>query len=451
MSIPAEIDIWLFSGCNLSPLLFSLFISDMGPSLNQSGSGIDVMDVNISCLMFADDLVLVGKSEAHLKSLMSIVLDYFSSHHLEISVKKSKVMMYKPTSGKMSFSGPGESLPILLDHVLNFKYLGVPLACPAQGMFRSFNTNIVKKSENYMRTVLSLVKNGPDRSSLAHTLWTRMALPAILYGTEILPLTQCTINAIERCQSSVGKFILQLPRNSTNVVANLDAGLRPIWSIIAERFLSYSLKTMHQPSSYWPKIAFEENIKMGVKSAYTKTLIKYRTSSKAAGLPVSQMKKQVLSLTIQSVKAERRKYCVSSFSMSCPSSFKQWFKPKPWVNDSALSKIFASYRACNASLGNRGYSRDGHRSKLCILCEKDNIYALNNECHMLIECPAMTPYRQTCDLGTFISVYKVLQPSILSTKLMSLYLLDPPGTDIKRKGLALYYMQKGWENLVGIQ
>ena len=69
------------------------------------------MGVNISCLMFADDLVLVGRSEDHLKSLVSKVLEYFSNHRLEISVKKSKVMMYKPTSGKMSFSGPGDSLP----------------------------------------------------------------------------------------------------------------------------------------------------------------------------------------------------------------------------------------------------------------------------------------------------------------------------------------------------
>ena len=434
----------------MSPLLFSLFIGDLGPTLNQSGHGIDIMDVNISCLLFADDLVVVGKSAGHLKSLVSLVLDYFTRHHLQISVKKSKVMTYKPSSGTMSFTGSVGALPILLDHVMNFKYLGVPLDCPAQGLFKSFNANIVKKSEAYLRTVLSLVKSGPDRSSLAHTLWTRMAIPAILYGTEILPLKQSTINVIERCQSSVGKFILQLPRNSTNVVANLDAGLRPIWSIIAERFLTYSIKTMYQPSSYWPKLAFEENLRLGVKSAYTKALLKYRSSTSTMGLSLCQMKKKVFSLAIQAVKEERTKYSVSSFSMSCPSSFSQWFKPKPWVNDSALSKIFAQYRACNASLGNRGYTRDGRLSKLCILCEKIDIVALNNECHMLIDCPAMEPYRQTCAIGPFIDVYKSLQPSISSVKLMSLYLSDSPGTNIKSIALSLYYMQKGWENLMNI-
>ena len=120
------------------------------------------------------------------------------------------------------------------------------------------------------------------------------------------------------------------------------------------------------------------------------------------------------------------------------------------MNDSALSKIFAKFRACNVSLGNRGYARDGRRSKLCFLCEKNDIISLNNECHMLIDCPAMEPYRQTCAIGTFISVYKTLQPSISSVKLMSLYLSDSPGTDIKSRCLALYYMQTGWEQLMKV-
>ena len=136
-------------------------------------------------------------------------------------------------------------------------------------------------------------------------------------------------------------------------------------------------------------------------------------------MTISSMKNK--SLAINHVERERKKYCVSSFAMSCPSSFTQWFKLKPWVSDSALCKIFAQYRSCNASLGNRGYTKDGRQLKICILCEKSNISALNNECHMLFECSTMEPYRQTCDIGPFISIYKRMQPSISSVKLMSLF------------------------------
>ena len=45
------------------------------------------------------------------------------------------------------------------------------------------------------------IKSGPDRSNLAYTLWNAVALPSILYGSEVIPLTQGTINEIEKCQS----------------------------------------------------------------------------------------------------------------------------------------------------------------------------------------------------------------------------------------------------------
>jgi hypothetical protein len=335
------------------------------------------MDVHISCLMFADDLVLVGQTEQKLHSLVTHTLEYFDRHHLQLSVKKSKVMLYNAQTGKMSFKGTTEtSPPVLLDQVLSFKYLGIPLSCSPHSLFKSFNANCVKKADNYMRTVLSLVKNGPDRSSLAYTLWTQMAIPAILYGSEIIPLTQASINVIERCQSTVGKFILQIPKNSTNVCANLDAGLQPVWSLIAEKFLGFSIKTMQKSSAYWPKLAMEENLQLGTKSAYTRTLSKYKNSTGTFGLPISQMKKTVRTLATQYVLSERQNYCISTFSMSPPSSKQSWFKMKPWVNDSPLSKIFAEFRSCNTRLGNRGNTIDGRSFKLCTLCEKGD-YSIN--------------------------------------------------------------------------
>ena len=61
------------------------------------------------------------------------------------------------------------------------------------------------------------------------------------------------------------------------------------------------------------------------------------------------------------------------------SSVKDWFSPKPWVNDHGSSKIIAQFRACNIGLGNRGPAADGNFYKLCPLCDKTGLKALNNE------------------------------------------------------------------------
>ena len=44
-----------------------------------------------------------------------------------------------------------------------------------------------------------------------------IALPAILYGAEVILLTQDTIVTIEKCQNQVAKFMLQIPQSSANI------------------------------------------------------------------------------------------------------------------------------------------------------------------------------------------------------------------------------------------
>ena len=276
-------------------------------------------------------------------------------------------MAFKPATGKMTFNGQDSS--ISLEHVLSFKYLGVPISCSSYSLFKAFNESVLKKTRNYLQSVLSLTKSGPDKSELAHTLWSRVAIPAILYGSEVLPLTQTTINEIERCQSQVGKFILQVPRNTANVSANIDAGLQPIWSLIVEKYLTYATKTMSKPHSYWPKLAMEEQISLGDKSLYTKTLLKYKILTGSFGAPPVQIKRLVKDAASLAVISEQHKVAVTTSAMNRPSR-NNWFRRKSWVNDSPFSKIFAEFRACNAGLGNRGPTKDGQFFKLCPLCAK---------------------------------------------------------------------------------
>ena len=188
-------------------------MSNLGAQLQDSGLGIDLENVNVSVIFFADDILLLGRSEAALDELMSITRDYFSAHRLQISATKSKVMCYNATTGRTVFTGHQQD-PLCLEEVLCYKYLGVPVSCSPYSLFRNFNDQVKKRAHSYLSSVLALVKTGPDRSELAHTLWTSCALPSILYGCEVMPLTQATIDEVERCQSQVGKFILQLPRSS---------------------------------------------------------------------------------------------------------------------------------------------------------------------------------------------------------------------------------------------
>ena len=356
-------------------------MNNLGNKLNSTGRGIDLGNTNISALFFADDLVLVGKSRNDLEELMKITRTYCADHRLGISSKKSKILRHDAATGETTFEGSANFCPLTLDQVLAFKYLGVPLSCSPHRLFKSYNEQVKKRAQSYLSNVLSLVKTGPDRSELAFTLWTSCAVPSILYGAEVMPLTKSAIAEVERCQAAVGKFILQIPRSSANVSACIDAGLRPIWSVIAEKVLLYARKTMAKSVVDWSKLAMNENLSLGYVSPYTKYLLKWKTVTDTFNASPKTIRAAVKRAAIEDVLDQQRSTCITTFAMNGPgsSSGNDWFKPKSWVTDSGLSKIIAQFRSCNSGLGNRGPTKDGQFFKLCPLCAKDKITALNNE------------------------------------------------------------------------
>ena len=326
-------------------------------------------------------MAVIAKSKDALNTLLGIVRQYFNSHKLQISTTKTKVMMHDAATGNTVFNGSESLSPISFEAVLSFKYLGIPFCSSPYGLFKSFNEQVKRKAKQYLFSVLALVRTGPDRSKLAHTLWTQVALPSILYGSDVVPLTQATVSEVEKCQTQVGKFILQLPRNSANVCSYLDAGLKPIWAIVSEKVLLYSSLTMGKSPSFWPKVAMDEHVTLGSKSAYTRYLLKWKAATGSFGLQSDQIKTSVANAAIAQILKEQKLSCSSSFAMNGPvvSARKDWFSPKPWVNDSYFSKIISEFRACNTGLGNRGPTKAGEFFKLCPLCSKVNVRAINNE------------------------------------------------------------------------
>ena len=63
---------------------------------------------------------------------------------------------------------------------------------------------------------------------VARQLWETCAVPAFLYGSEAMCISNKTIGELENLQLLVGKFILQIPRLSSEVSTWIDAGLMPI-------------------------------------------------------------------------------------------------------------------------------------------------------------------------------------------------------------------------------
>ena len=106
-------------GCNLSPLLFSLFISGLETKLAKNKMGTRLWNRPIDLLMYADDIVLMSSSEEGLRKHLE---EFCEEWKLEVNIDKTKVCAFGKKPRLLSpFSFEG----INLEMVQEYKYLYV--------------------------------------------------------------------------------------------------------------------------------------------------------------------------------------------------------------------------------------------------------------------------------------------------------------------------------------
>ena len=111
-------------GCILIPTIFSLYINDLADSF---GNDCDPLDLNgklVSCLLYADDIVLLSESAQGLQNLLNKVKMFCDKWNLQVNINKSEVMIFNK-SGKIlkghNFLYDGNTVSL----VNEYKYLGI--------------------------------------------------------------------------------------------------------------------------------------------------------------------------------------------------------------------------------------------------------------------------------------------------------------------------------------
>ncbi len=115
-------------GCNLSPLLFCLFLSDL-EEFREDGEmkGIALVYSKLRLLLFADDLVLLSESTHDLQLTVDLLNEYCAKWDLKITLITTKIILFDSHRRSMN------SVHILLNGmeielVKEYKYLGLLLS-----------------------------------------------------------------------------------------------------------------------------------------------------------------------------------------------------------------------------------------------------------------------------------------------------------------------------------
>ena len=82
-------------GDNCSPTLLSIFIDDLVKEINDLHLGININNTKVSILLYADDIVLISKSEHDMQLLLDTLHDWCKRWRVLINTDKSKVVHFR--------------------------------------------------------------------------------------------------------------------------------------------------------------------------------------------------------------------------------------------------------------------------------------------------------------------------------------------------------------------
>ena len=163
-------------GCNLSPLLFNLFVNDIFQELkDNSCEPIKLQQKDINCLMYADDLLILSETEAGLNNSLQRLGKYAKRW-------KTKIMVFNKQGRSIDLKLKIDNL--VMESCKKYVYLGIVFTLGNN--FRTAQKELYKKACKTLFTYLSVINvhTGAQISTVKKLLDT-LVRPVLLYNSEI--------------------------------------------------------------------------------------------------------------------------------------------------------------------------------------------------------------------------------------------------------------------------
>jgi hypothetical protein len=167
-------------GDNLSPTLFNVYVNDIPMLFDSSCHPAKFGDLTLSCLLFADDLLIFSESSSGLQRALNKLGSYCDTWALKINTAKTKVMNITQRSAEelTLFKIGGSEIGL----VNSFKYLGIE--------FASDGRMTAAKKDLYMRGLkvyfkLTRAMNPRPKTSVMLHLFDHIIKPILMFGCEV--------------------------------------------------------------------------------------------------------------------------------------------------------------------------------------------------------------------------------------------------------------------------
>ena len=238
---PIKTTIGLKQGCGISPLLFNLFIDGITKIFDKTCDPVKLAGEDLSCLLWADDLVLMSTSATGLQNSINKTYQFYDNIGLQMNTKKTKVMIFNQRGLKLTnivFHVDGSPLEV----VDEYQYLGIKFK--PSGTFQVAVGELFDKANRAWFSISNILyqhKKMPVRKALL--LFDSLIRPIFLYAVEFwLPsiMTKKSFESVdnlisfwenfkaEKLNQKVSRLLLSVHKKCSRLAVLGELGRYPV-------------------------------------------------------------------------------------------------------------------------------------------------------------------------------------------------------------------------------
>ena len=431
-------------GCMLSPLIFSLLITEVADKVTTNGKhGVQLLPglQEIFLLLFADDICLISTTPSGLQNQLNNLEKASSALGLTVNLKKTKVMVFRK-GGHLSKTEKWFYQGKPVEVVNSYKYLGVTLTTKLSFdiALEEFAGRAKGKVVEIMKTMWSL---GSTDVSVFFKLFDAQVKPMLLYASELWGLTR--FRSVESPHLFACKRFLNVLPRTPNAMAYGELGRFPLFIDSTVSAIRYWLKLQKMFLVRLPRQAYEMDKKRFLRSPGNEVDVHNWACSIKRCLDVCGFSYVWLNGGVVHEKAFLRAFrqrlidchkqewfskIMESDRFSTYCSFKSLLQPERYLTYITINKfrnIFVKLRLGIIDLNvNKRYNAVPN---MCPFCP-----SVENELHFLLHCPKYQELREKYILKYFTD--KVHVPPLM-------FLLQNESMHITRSvAMYCYYAMK---------
>ena len=244
-------------GHPMSPELFKIYLLDLSIDLNDT-EGLSTPQLNgmdISHLLWADDLVLLALDAQSLQKLINRVYDFCEEWGLSVNISKTAIMVFNKSGRQLQESDSFQYGNIRIPSARTYCYLGIVFSLT--GSYTAATDELRKKGLKAYFALKNLIQLDALSVNAVFKLFDALILPVVAYGCQNwLHNTEFAKSLINQCQGKTAlqkiardplerihlrflKWTLGVHKKCSNLACYGDSGRYPLAIKLSKQVVNY--------------------------------------------------------------------------------------------------------------------------------------------------------------------------------------------------------------------